>query len=106
MLKLRDFWILIALVSFTIGLYDFVALKSAKQSGDLLQEARLRADSYTEIGLGLGGIMIYELAAINAKLKEFNENLKASKRGFRGSISTLPKYQIKVPIRKSSEQNN
>ncbi len=103
MLKLRDFWILIAVVSFSVGLYDFVELKSASQSGDLIQEARSRANAYTEMGFGLGCIIIYELATINAKLKAFNDNLKANNRGFRGSISTIPNSKLKMLNQKSQE---
>lgn len=96
MLKLRDFWILIAIFCFSIGIYDFVQIKSAKQSGDLLQETRSRANAYTEIGFGVGSIIIYQLAIINAKLKEFNETLQTTKRGFRGRITTIPKSAKKI----------
>ncbi|WP_107671333.1 hypothetical protein [Cyanothece sp. BG0011] len=97
MLKLRDFWIVIAIFCFSMGLYDFVQVKSANQSGDLLQETRSRANAYTEIGFGVGSIIIYQLARINAKLKEFNETFKNTNRGFQGSITTLPKSTRKIP---------
>ena len=90
MLKLRDFWILIAIFCFSMGIYDFVQVKSANQSGDFLQETRSRANAYTEIGFGVGSIIIYQLATIHAKLKEFNETLKTTNRGFQESLTTLP----------------
>lgn len=103
MLKLRDFWILIALVSFAIGIYDFIELKQARQSGYLIQEARLRADAYTEIGFGVGSIIIYELAAINAKLKESKENLQLSHRNSQNHLPFEPTYTIQVL--KDKDQN-
>ncbi|WP_035798305.1 hypothetical protein [Crocosphaera chwakensis] len=96
MLKLRDFWIVIAIMCFSMGLYDFVQVKSANQSGDLLQETRSRANAYTEIGFGVGSIIIYQLARINAKLKEFNETLKTTNRGSQGSLTTLSKSVKKI----------
>ncbi len=88
MLKLRDFWLLIAVISFIIGIYDFVDLKRAIQSGDLLRETRLRADAYTEIGFGLGSVIIYELAAINAKLRqEYEDKWKISKMSQKSEVS-------------------
>lgn len=96
MLKLRDFWILIAIFSFSIGVYDFVQIKSANLSGNLLKETRSRANAYTEMGFGVGAIIIYQLATINAKLKEFNETLKTTNRGFRGRVTTIPKSSKKI----------